>query len=136
MGDQVNLASRLEGANTAFGSVIMIGSRTYEEAKAGIVAKPLARIVVVGRSRPEPVYELLAMRENATAETVAHAEAFARAQDAAKRGDLAAACAALDEAERHRPGDGPVAWFRGLLDRMEAGEVATPWSGVVELTAK
>jgi adenylate cyclase len=136
MGDTVNLASRLEGANKAFGSSILLGARTLAAAKDAIVTKPIGEVAVAGREEPVTVHELLAMREGAPPEVVAHADAFRKAQDAARAGDLAAARAALDEAERRRPGDGPVRWFRGVLDAMAAGKEPTPWSGVVRLKEK
>ena len=136
IGDDVNLASRLEGANKNFGSKILVGSQTYEEAKDTALAKPIGGLVVVGRSKPEPVYELLAMREDAEPDLVSHVEAFERAQAAAKEGDLDQARSELDEAERLRPGDGPVAWFRGVLDDIQSGEEESPWSGVVVLKGK
>ena len=136
MGDEVNLASRLEGANKAFGTKILLGSCTREEAGAAVLAKPIAAVVVVGRTQPEPVYELLALAQEATDAQRAHVEAFERAQAAARAADLEAARTALAEAERLRPGDGPCAWFAGVLDSMEAGEEPSPWSGVVVLSGK
>ncbi|MFV1959813.1 MAG: adenylate/guanylate cyclase domain-containing protein, partial [Planctomycetota bacterium] len=136
MGDAVNVASRLEGANKAFGSRILIGSRTFEECRAQIVARPIARIVLVGRSEPEPVFELLALKEGASSDLLAHVAAFEAALEAARRGDLEAARRALDEAEGLRPGDGPTAWLRGLVERLAQGEEPSPWSGLVTLTGK
>lgn len=136
MGDTVNLASRLEGSNKVFGSTILVGPATAEEAKDAVVTKPLARLVVVGWDEPVLVHELLATRERATPDLVAHVEAFVRATDAARAGDLAAAARALDTAERLRPNDGPCRWLRGLLAEMKAGRAPTPWSGVLTLTGK
>jgi adenylate cyclase len=136
MGDTVNLASRLEGANKKFHTSILLGSRTHAEAKDAILARPLAGLTVVGRDEPEPVYELLAMRESAPKDLVAHVDAFVAAQAAAARDDLPAAEAALAEAERLRPGDGPTAWFRDVLVGLRAGKTPRPWSGVLTLTEK
>lgn len=57
MGDNVNLASRLEGANKPFGTFFMVGSKTYEGAKDKFVFRRLAKLIVVGRKNAEPVYE-------------------------------------------------------------------------------
>jgi len=62
IGDSVNLASRLEGANKAFGTYTMISETTYQYAKEYIEARVLDRIVVVGRRQPILVYELLAKK--------------------------------------------------------------------------
>lgn len=136
MGDAVNLASRLEGANKAFDSGILIGHQTFVEAKHAIVAKPIAGLIVVGRRVPEPVYQLVAMRGDVTEEVLKHVEAYERAHALTLEGDVAGARAALEDADRLRPGDGPTIWLGGILDRLEAGELAQPWNGVVELTGK
>ena len=60
MGDHVNLASRLEGANKPYGTHIMISEFTYAKVKDHIEARELDRIRVVGRDEPVTVYEVLA----------------------------------------------------------------------------
>ena len=129
MGDTVNLASRLEGANKAFGSRIMIGPQTYEAAKEHILTKPLADLVVVGKTEAVAVYELVSMREDATEDERGHTEAYQRAHKAVREGGHAEALAALDEAEALRPGDGPCRWLRGVIRAVEAGELPAPWDG-------
>jgi len=63
MGDPVNLASRLEGMNKNYGTSIIIGHNTYEEAKYDIVARRLDQVHVKGREEPVFVYELLDMAD-------------------------------------------------------------------------
>jgi adenylate cyclase len=60
MGDNVNLASRLEGANKAFGSAIMISEFTYEMVQDRFEVRFLDRIRVPGKAKPVKTYELLA----------------------------------------------------------------------------
>jgi len=62
MGDVVNLASRLEPANRDFGTSILIGEATYQGAAADVVARPIARMVVVGKKEIVQVYELIGER--------------------------------------------------------------------------
>ncbi|MFC1587949.1 CHASE2 domain-containing protein [Planctomycetota bacterium] len=57
MGDNVNLAARLEGANKPFGTYYMVGSKTYEGAKDKFIFRRLAKVIVMGRSAAEAVYE-------------------------------------------------------------------------------
>jgi adenylate cyclase len=136
MGDNVNLASRLEGANKAFGSRLLIGPVTYLLVKDHVVAKRLADLVVVGRSTPVRVYEVLSLREDAAEDTKAHAAAFGKAHEALRTGDMPAAWEHLAEAEARRPGDGPTAWLRALAGRIRKGEASTPWDGTWRLTEK
>jgi adenylate cyclase len=57
IGDAVNLASRLEGANKQFGTHTMISQFTRDMLEDGAVVRELARIAVVGRKEPVVVYE-------------------------------------------------------------------------------
>lgn len=67
LGDAVNLAARLEGANKAFGSRTMVSHDTLESMGDSlgreIPARELGRIAVMGRSEPVVVYELLLEHE-------------------------------------------------------------------------
>ena len=71
IGDSVNIASRLEGANREYGTGIMVSHWTYELVKEQILGRELDRIAVKGRGEPVRVYELLMMREDGTAEKLA-----------------------------------------------------------------
>lgn len=62
MGDAVNQAARLEPVNKDYGTRIVIGEATYELAQAAIEARLLDRIVVVGKTKPVHIYELLAQK--------------------------------------------------------------------------
>jgi len=136
IGDTVNLASRLEGANKAFGTRLIVGSVTYLMVREQVVAKRLADLQVVGRKDAVRVYEVLSLREDAPPELSAHAAAFAQAHEALRRGDLKAAEGHLAESDRLRPGDGATAWLASLAARMRAGEAPTPWDGAVSLSEK
>ena len=136
MGDAVNLASRLEGANKHFGSVILLGAATYEQAKDHILAKPLADLVVVGKSEPVAVYELVSLVEDAGEAERAHVRAFTRAHECLRADDLSGAREALREASEQAPNDGPCTWLKTQIDALEAGTVPRPWDGRVTLTHK
>jgi adenylate cyclase len=61
LGQAVNLASRLEGANKAYGTDILIGERTWELARGSIVARPIDVIRVAGAEHPVAAFEPLAL---------------------------------------------------------------------------
>ncbi|NBB84588.1 MAG: CHASE2 domain-containing protein, partial [Alphaproteobacteria bacterium] len=88
IGDTVNLASRLEASNTQFGTQVLLNRRTHERVADDVVARPIGRIVVVGRDEPEPVYELLAMNAQATDAQRRFAKASAEAVAAYADGDF------------------------------------------------
>ncbi len=59
IGDNVNLASRLEGANKMYRTRILLSEYTYGLVKERIFARELDLIIVKGRTRPVKVYELV-----------------------------------------------------------------------------
>ena len=64
MGDGVNVASRLEGLNKEFGTAICVSDSVHEEVAERIVARPIQRLSVKGRSAAFLVYELLGIRDS------------------------------------------------------------------------
>lgn len=60
IGDTVNLASRLEGV--APPDTILISEATYEQVRDMVIAERLEPVQVKGKSRPVPVYRLVALR--------------------------------------------------------------------------
>ena len=67
IGDAVNIASRLEGANKEYGTEIIIGEETRRLAGDHIHARELDRLMVYGRAGGIAIYELLAMADTGNA---------------------------------------------------------------------
>ena len=59
IGDTVNLAARLEGANKAYGSKSIISEAVYEKLQDLFVCRELDFITVKGKTQPVKIYELL-----------------------------------------------------------------------------
>ncbi|MFH0992025.1 MAG: CHASE2 domain-containing protein [bacterium] len=59
IGDSVNLASRLEGANKQYGTKIMISDMTYQHVKDKVMVRELDLIQVKGKNEPVKVFELM-----------------------------------------------------------------------------
>ncbi len=70
MGDAVNLASRLEGANKMYGTNIMISEDTYKLVKDDVVSRPLDLIRVKGRQKPVRVLEVISRRDQKIPERI------------------------------------------------------------------
>ncbi|QEA12387.1 adenylate/guanylate cyclase domain-containing protein [Comamonas flocculans] len=56
IGDAVNLAARLEGANKAFGTGILVSAQTAARLPPDIALRPLDDVIVQGRSTPVRVF--------------------------------------------------------------------------------
>jgi adenylate cyclase len=65
IGDSVNLASRLEGANKQYRTLVLASERTYELVKHRIIGRELDLISVKGRLEPIRIYELFHVRNGA-----------------------------------------------------------------------
>jgi len=63
IGDAVNIASRLEGANKEYGTDVIIGEATRRLAGDRIQVRELDRLTVYGREGGIAIYELLAMTD-------------------------------------------------------------------------
>ncbi len=59
MGDAVNLAARLEGANKNYKTYTMVSENTYQFIKNKLVARELDCVRVMGKKEPVTVYELV-----------------------------------------------------------------------------
>ncbi|MGQ0506748.1 MAG: adenylate/guanylate cyclase domain-containing protein, partial [Myxococcaceae bacterium] len=66
IGDGMNLAARLEGANKAYGTDILIGEGTFLRAQDYIEAREIDLVRVAGKSEAERIYELMALKGRLT----------------------------------------------------------------------
>jgi class 3 adenylate cyclase/CHASE2 domain-containing sensor protein len=133
MGDAVNLASRLEGANKYFGSSIMAAESTVELAGPGLFWRELDAIRVKGRAKPVKIYEPLAVAGQETPEQTAHAKAYAEGLAAWRGRDFAGAMMAFSNTVET---DKPAAMF---LERAKAYAYKPPgpdWEPVNTLEGK
>lgn len=73
MGDDVNLAARMESGAKFWGSYTMCTEVTraacIEHGGDRVVFRALGRIVVKGRTRPVPIYEIVGLKEHVTDQT-------------------------------------------------------------------
>ena len=63
IGDNVNIASRLEGANKVYRTGIIVSQATYDLVKGKILGRELDLITVKGRTDPLRIFELIQLRD-------------------------------------------------------------------------
>lgn len=64
IGDTINLASRLEGANKVYGTTILAAESTVRRLGDAIVVRPIDRICVKGKTEPISIYEIVSEKES------------------------------------------------------------------------
>lgn len=136
MGDPVNVASRLEALCKRTRLAIMIGQRTRELAGEDIVARPLDRLAVKGKEEGLVVYELMALRADATPDQL-RAEALSeKAMSAYLARDFTAAADAAHALLKLLPGDVSASEFLARAQTLAKTGVPDDWDGVTVLTDK
>jgi len=107
MGDNVNLASRLEGMTKQYRCSVIISENTYRQVGSQFACRELDKILVKGKSQPVTIYELLApMAERFRFEPLL--SKFEEALAAYRTHDWRNAAARLGELLIEFPDDGPT----------------------------
>ncbi|HLT30941.1 MAG TPA: CHASE2 domain-containing protein [Myxococcaceae bacterium] len=132
IGDGMNLAARLEGANKHYGTLIMIGQRTRELAGDRIEVRELDAVRVAGKSEAVVVYELLALAGEASEAQRDAARRYEEALRLWRDQHFAEAGVALEALLQDHPHDGPSAT---LLERTREhlARPPVPFDPVVDL---
>ncbi len=128
LGDAANLASRLEGANKAFGTYLMVSQSTWEAAGGAFSGRELGKIRVVGRKTPVTVFE---PRGEKGEDVPKEWESFARGRDLCYRGAWKEALEILEGL----PGDPPSRVYAERCRKLLA-EPGSSWDGIWNLTEK
>jgi adenylate cyclase len=133
MGDTVNVASRLEGANKYFGTTIMAAKSTFDRAAPGFAWRELDSIRVQGRDELVRIYEPLARHGEDTAEQKAIAAAYGHALMCWRRRDFAGCIDALASIAAADP---PSALLLQRAKTFLAHPPAPDWDAVNTLEGK
>ena len=131
MGDPVNLGSRLEGANKAYGTRTLISERTRILAGDDITVRELDLIRVKGKQVPTRVYELLKSKDNASIAKYFHTGLAAyRNQDWGNAEIAFKACLEIDAS------DPPAAVYLDRVAKLRAHSMPIDWDGVWNFDTK
>lgn len=136
IGDAVNVASRLEGANKVYGTNIIIDETTFRLAQGSIEARELDLLTTVGKIEPQRIYQLLCSAGELPTDMVEVRELFAAGLAAYRAHDWDTAERRFDECLALRADDGPADVFRRRLKLLRTSPPPADWDGVWRLTEK
>lgn len=135
IGDNVNLASRLEGLNKYYGTTILISEFTRKRLQRDFTLREVDRVRVKGKREAVSIFELRGSGQPAGSEAE-FLELYQAGVTAYRHQQWAEAARYFGECLRLYPEDGPV---KLLLARIETYRRQPPpphWDGVYVLTEK
>jgi adenylate cyclase len=137
MGDNVNLASRLEGVNKIYGTSIIVSGATYEAAGDKFWFRPLDIVAVKGRREGAIIYELMSRKadEGDGWEAELCIE-FARGFEAYRARDWDGAMQIFQDLAQKFPDDIPTDFYLSRCRHYQATPPDADWEGVTYLESK
>lgn len=136
IGDAVNLASRLEGANKAFGTTILISETTHAALGGALITRPVDLVAVKGKKKPVQLYEVLAFEVKGNTPLADFLEKYTTAHGAYVRRDFSQALLNFEAALVLRPDDQLT---KEYVERCRTFLVHPPgddWDGVFVMKTK
>jgi adenylate cyclase len=135
MGDQVNLASRLEGATKQYGVDILISHTTYEAVKKSFLCREVDWLRVKGKKQGVQVYELLS--EGFTDSKRRHlAETFSAGYQLYRARQFQEALAQFEAALQADPNDVVSQLYIQRSQEFIGNPPPEDWDGIYTMTSK
>ena len=131
IGDGVNLASRLEGANRLYGTEVLVSELTVRELEGTYSMREVDRLRVKGKERPVAVHELLEHHDEA--DFPRRHELLPVYRDALssyRRGDFTAARLGFQRVLELHPGDGTSSMYVRRCEYFAGRPPPPDWDGV------
>ena len=137
IGDSVNLASRLEGANKMYGTDIIISENTFKEVNGDVWVRELDYIRVKGKTEPVRIYELLG-RKSQQIDPVRSSslEYFVQGLELYRTRDWVKAYDYFQKTLQLIPNDGPSMEFIRRCKIFIEHPMSEDWDGVFEMLSK
>jgi adenylate cyclase len=135
IGENINLASRMEGLNKYLGTRVLLTGETQKEVASRVVTRYLGLFRLKGFERAVAVYELAGFLEQEP-ETRPLRECFAAALEKFVKQDFAGAEKAFRRALEISPTDGPAQFYLEQIQELRGWALPADWNGEITLKDK
>ena len=135
MGNDVNLASRLEGTNKIYGTWIIASESTVKEAGPGFAVRRLDKVRVMGISTPVQLYEVIGYASEISAEKKNLVDIFHNGLDLYFSGKFREAGETFSGLYKNY-GDLPSKTYMERCAGFIKNPPAAGWDGVYNMTSK
>ena len=134
VGDTVNTASRIQGLNKQLGTRLLVSEDVIDDLDEFLTRK-LGAFLLVGKSKPTVIYELLNTRRNASVKQKSLCKDFARAYELFQNQAWAEANEKFNQVTL-KYNDGPSQYYIGLCKKYIDHPPASPWNNVIIVDKK
>lgn len=136
IGDYVNLASRLEGANKFYGTRILLDAATADMASATYLVREIDQIYLKGKSISMRVYELVASLSTASKEQTVVVERYSLALSHYRKRDFEAAITILIDLLKISADDKPALWLKSTCMLLNSKLPESTWEPITLASGK
>jgi class 3 adenylate cyclase len=136
MGDTVNLASRLEGANKLYGGRVLVSAATVAGADDAIETREIDRVVMLGQTQPQAIIEIMGRKGELTQVQVELRTHYSEGLAAYRARHWEEARRAFGAALESIPNDGPSMAFIKRIDGLATNPPTDEWDGSWHLEQK
>lgn len=133
IGDGMNLAARLEGTNKAYETLILVGLKTYEAAKAHFVFREVDSVRVAGKHDVTVIYELVGEEADLSPGKRQVLDLYAKALELYRHKRFAESLKTLKDAYDTDKSDGPTKVLAGKCNHFMQHPPPADWDGVTQL---
>ena len=129
MGDVVNLASRLEGANKTYGTRNLVSERTIAATGGAFEVREIDRVVVAGHTHSEVIFEILGRKGELAQQLLSSRDSYREGLGAYRAQRWDDALRALHASLEAMPGDGPSTALLKRIEALKADPPSRDWDG-------
>jgi len=136
IGDTVNLASRLESANKIYGTRCLASEATIAAADSAVEVREIDRVVVVGQTQPQAVFEVMGRAGELSAQQVSLRSHYSEGLTAYRARRWDEANNAFNMALETVPSDGPSLALLSRVKSLRNDPAGADWDGSWRLDQK
>ena len=141
MGNNVNLASRLEGVNKSYGTWIMCSQSSWEAAESGehkgeLLARELDYVRVININTPVRIFSVVGKKSELTQKEIESAGLFNEGSALYLKREFEKAKKLFEESARCNPLDGSSEVFVKRCEQFMREGIPADWDGVYTMATK
>jgi len=135
IGEMINTAVRVDGLNKYLGSRILVSEGVINQLD-GFLTREMGKFMLVGKTIPIVVYELISRMEESTEQQKRVCGIFAEALDAFRRKSWDEAIQKFNGSDNMSGGDRPSLFYINLCNQLKENPPEESWDGVVHMDKK